>query len=246
MFKYELHLHTAQGSKCGISDGRDYIDFYKGLGYSGAVVTDHFYHGNTRPDRKLSWDKYMDEFLSGYYDMKKAAEGKDFDVFFGVEELFDTCDEYLIYGLEPEWFISRPELRDMKRVEFLTLAKESGAFIIQAHPYRYRPYFRGDHLTISSSLTDGYEVFNSCNTPEENQLAFELAKKKGKLMTSGSDRHKASNYINLPGGIILPQRVHSVNELIELIKSGKATPAGVETLTSASYDCQPAIPVKFI
>ena len=83
MYKYELHLHSCQGSKCGVSEGKEYVDFYIKNGYSGAVLTDHFFHGNTRPDRNLPWAQYMDEYLSGYYDMKRAAEGKDFEVFFG-------------------------------------------------------------------------------------------------------------------------------------------------------------------
>ena len=246
MFKYELHLHSSQGSKCGHSEGKDYVDFYMGMGYSGAVLTDHFFHGNTRPDRNLPWSQYMEEYLSGYYDMKKAAEGKDFEVFFGVEELFDTWDEYLIYGLEPEWFISHPELRDMKRIEFLTLAKECGAFIIQAHPYRFRQYFKCDHLTVAQSLVDGYEVFNSCNTPEHNKLALMLAESDKKIMVGGSDRHKAEDYIEVPGGIILPKKVHSIGELIEAVKSEKPTVMGLETLSQISSNIEPDLPVTFI
>lgn len=246
MFKYELHLHTSQGSGCGFSEGKEYVQFYKELGYSGAVVTDHFYHGNTRPSRNLSWNQYIDEYTSGYYDMKKAAEGKDFDVFFGIEERFDCWDEYLIYGLEPEWFINRPELRDMKREEFLTLAKENGALIIQAHPYRYRSYVKTDRLIISPSLADGFEVFNSCNFPEENKLALNLAIKEKKLMTSGSDRHRATNYIDTPGGVILPQRAGSVHELIDLIRGGKAKPMGIETLNDADDSFTPELPVEYI
>lgn len=222
------------------------MDFYIKNGYSGAVLTDHFYHGNTRPNRSLPWEQYMEEYLSGYYEMKEAAEGKDFEVFFGVEELFNTWDEYLVYGLEPEWYISRPELRDMKRVEFLKLAKESGAFIIQAHPYRFRDYFKCDHLTISSSLVDGYEVFNSCNTQEHNKLALMLAEREGKIAVGGSDRHKAEDYIETHGGIILPKKVHSIDELIAAVKAGKSTVMGIETLDSVSENIEPDIPVTFI
>lgn len=249
MFKYELHLHTSQGSKCGATEGKDYVDFYIDLGYSGAVVTDHFFHGNTRPERDLSWGEYMDEFLSGYYDMKKAAEGKDFEVFFGVEECFDAWDEYLIYGLEPEWFISHPEFRDMKkseRVKFLTMAKESGAFIIQAHPYRYRDYMKCDSHIIFHSLVDGYEVFNSCNFPEHNKLALRFAQSGDKIMTGGSDRHKAADYIDTPSGIILPNKVHTIHELIDGIKSKQGIVMGIETLDSVSENVEPARPVTFI
>ena len=240
-----MHLHTLQGSKCGQTPGKDYVDFYKGLGYAGAVVTDHFFHGNTRPDRSLPWNQYMDEFLSGYYDMKEAAEGKDFDVFFGVEECFDTWDEYLVYGLKPEWFIAHPELRDMKRVEFLTFARESGAFIIQAHPYRFRDYMRADHHTIASSYVDGYEVFNSGNIPEHNKLALMLAQKENTPMTSGSDRHKAVDSI-MQGGIILPERVKTIEELIDALKQRKHSLMAVEKLDEVSENVESARPVIFI
>ena len=247
MYKYELHLHTSQGSKCGHSEGKEYVDFYMNLGYSGAVVTDHFYHGNTLPDRSLPWEDFMAQYLEGYYDMKEASRGKDFQVFFGVEERFDTCDEYLIYGLEPEWFIAHPELRGMERVKYLTLAKESGAFIIQAHPYRYRDYYaKYDRFTISSSLVDAYEVFNSCNPPEHNKLALMLAEKENKLMISGSDRHKVGDYIETHGGIVLQNKVDSMQELMAEIKKGTHGILGIETLDFDGQSLKPELPVSFI
>lgn len=242
MFKYELHLHTQEGSKCGHSEGKEYVDFYMNMGYSGIVITDHFYHGNTRPDKKLPWSQYMDEYLAGYYNAKQAAEGKDFGVFFGIEERFETGDEYLVYGLEPEWFISRPEIRDMKRIEFLTAVKESGGFIIQAHPYRYRSYFKGDHLTISSSFVHAYEVFNSCNTPEENKLALILAESEKKPMVGGSDRHKANDYLDINSGILLKEKVYDIHALIEAIKAGKSSVIGIEGLNSVTDNLTPALP----
>ena len=47
MYKYELHMHTKEGSACGKTSGADMVDFYIENGYAGMVVTDHFYHGNT-------------------------------------------------------------------------------------------------------------------------------------------------------------------------------------------------------
>jgi hypothetical protein len=132
MYKYEMHLHSKQGSKCGVADSRTYVDFYIKNGYSGAVLTDHFYHGNTRPPKDIEWTEYMNKYLEGYYAMKEAAEGKDFSVFFGVEERFDTCDEYLIYGLEPEWYAAHPELRDMKGAEYLDTVRAHGGFVIHS------------------------------------------------------------------------------------------------------------------
>ena len=41
-YRYDLHVHTAEGSKCGHSSGAEMADFYKAKGYAGIVVTDHF------------------------------------------------------------------------------------------------------------------------------------------------------------------------------------------------------------
>jgi hypothetical protein len=246
MYKYEMHLHSKQGSKCGVADSRTYVDFYIKNGYSGAVLTDHFYHGNTRPPKDIEWTEYMNKYLEGYYAMKEAAEGKDFSVFFGVEERFDTCDEYLIYGLEPEWYIAHPELRHLPRIEYLSLARESGAFIVQAHPYRYRHYYaKYDHLTISSSLVDAYEVFNSGNTPEHNKLAAMLAQKDGKPVIGGSDRHGISDE-KTPGGIEVPRKADTIHDLIAMIKARENNVMGIETLDEVSENISPDLPIVFI
>ena len=46
MYKYEMHCHTAEGSKCGRATGAEMADFYKSMGYSGLVISDHFFNGN--------------------------------------------------------------------------------------------------------------------------------------------------------------------------------------------------------
>ena len=43
-YKYETHLHTCQGSACGRLTGEEQADLYKGFGYTGIVVTDHFFN----------------------------------------------------------------------------------------------------------------------------------------------------------------------------------------------------------
>ena len=46
-YLYETHLHTSFASACANSKGSEYIRLYKELGYSGMIVTDHFYRGHT-------------------------------------------------------------------------------------------------------------------------------------------------------------------------------------------------------
>ena len=40
---YETHMHTNQASACGRSPGKDYIQKYMDAGYSGIIITDHFF-----------------------------------------------------------------------------------------------------------------------------------------------------------------------------------------------------------
>ena len=52
-YRYETHLHTCESSACGVAHGRDYIAFYRDLGYRGLFVTDHFFGGNTAVGQSL-------------------------------------------------------------------------------------------------------------------------------------------------------------------------------------------------
>jgi len=116
MYLYEPHLHTSQASACGISPGREYIKRYQDLGYTGIIVTDHFYGGNTAIDRNLPWPKWVDAFCRGYEDARDEGERRGLDVFFGWEETFDG-DDYLVYGLDKEWLLQHPEARYWTRKE---------------------------------------------------------------------------------------------------------------------------------
>ena len=46
MYKYEMHCHTQETSRCSRISGADLIDFYHSIGYTGVVITDHFYNYN--------------------------------------------------------------------------------------------------------------------------------------------------------------------------------------------------------
>ena len=236
MYKYETHLHTAEGSDCGRARAAEYVEVYKELGYDGVVVTDHFYRGNTRPDRSLPWEKFVRQYSMGYYNLKEAANG-EFDVFFGVEELFDNYDEFLIYGLEPEWYIAHPELRGADRDTFIGTVKAHGAYVIQAHPYRYRDYFKKKEVHVFPDLADAIEVINASNTKLENEMAYKLAKDYGKPITGGSDRHRIidTSYLTgqkkTPSGIVISKRARNIFDIIDAIRSGDAIPIGIDTLT---------------
>ena len=54
IYKYEMHVHTCPCSGGG-KDIREHIDDLIAKGYSGMVVTNHFYAGDNRIDRELPW-----------------------------------------------------------------------------------------------------------------------------------------------------------------------------------------------
>ena len=242
MFKYELHLHTSEGSLCGKSSGADLVDFYIQNGYSGAVITDHFYHGNTRPSRDLEWEQYIAEYTKGYEVAKAAAEGKDFDVFFGIEERLDMFDEYIVLGITPRFLIEHPELRTVRGKDFFTLMHNAGAFIIHVHPYREREYMKEKPIVLYPNDVDAIEVRNCGNTPECDRRGYEYGKKLGLPMTGGSDRH-STTATNTLSGIELPCRCHSVEQLISAIRDGKAKVIDLEASANVPLT-EPVFPVE--
>ena len=226
MYKYELHLHTSEASACGRSSGAELVDFYIENGYAGMVVTDHFYHGNTRPSRELPWEEYIDEYVKGYEAAKEAAEGRDFDVFFGIEEKFECWDEYLIYGITSDFLRAHPELRDMTAKEFFPFMHKEGAFIVQAHPYRERSYMLAKTVMLRPNDVDAIEAYNCGNTPECNRRGYEYAISTGLPLTGGSDCHKAAG--ELFSGVLVPERCRRIEDLVAMIKSGKAEVINLE------------------
>lgn len=240
MYKYELHMHTEEGSACGHASGAEMVDYYMARGYAGMVVSDHFYHGNTAPSRDLEWRDFVAQFAEGYFHAKRAAEGRDFDVFFGTEERLVDWSEFIVLGLEPEWYAEHPELRDMMNVDFLETVRAAGGFVIQAHPYRERAYMKNQRIYLLPEHADAIEVRNCGNKIEFDRRAYEYAKCLGKPMTGGSDNHSAADADKPLSGIVLPERCHTSQELINAIKQNLQTVIDIESaieapLTEAEY-----------
>lgn len=220
MFYYELHAHTNVGSACGRVEPEDYIQFYKEKGYSGMVITDHFYYGNTAVDRKLEWWDFIDKYCEGYRRAKAEGDKQDFSVFFGFEQKFSNGnDEYIVLGLTPEWLMAHPEIRDMKRKDFFGYVRQGGGYVIQAHPFRIRDYI--SDIRLAGDLVDAVEVYNAANSLETCRQAYEYAKNLGLSMVGGSDIHSLSWGGDF-SGVSVPRKLNNVNELIEMISKGEA------------------------
>ena len=199
MFRYETHLHTVESSACGHTPGCEYPAIFQARGYDGIFITDHFFHGNTRPARDLPWPDYVDAYMKGYEEAKKAGDAIGFKVFFGIEENFDG-DEYLIYGVGRDFLLAHPEIPHWTREEMTKWVHEAGGAVMQAHPFRDRFYISKIHLFPDG--VDGIEGINTANTANDNLAALCYALRCDLPIIAGSDTHDKARIDDMNGGII--------------------------------------------
>lgn len=214
-YLYETHMHTSQGSACARSKGAEYIKPYMDLGYTGIIITDHFYKGNTRPERSLPWTEWVNQFCSGYEDAKNEGDKRNFPVFFGIEENFEG-DEYLIYGIDKAFLLAHPDMKEWDRVRMYKEIHAAGGCMVQAHPFRSRFYNTAIHLM--PDFVDGIEAVNYGNVPVWNTLALQYAKQLQLPYSSGSDNHDASNMcFEKLGGILLDRPLTSIQDYVSVV-----------------------------
>ncbi|MCL2243066.1 MAG: histidinol-phosphatase [Treponema sp.] len=215
-YLYETHLHTAGVSRCAISFGADYIAGYIDSGYSGLIVTDHFYNGNSGLPKNLPWKEWVNRFCKGYEHAREEGERRGFGVFFGWEETFDGFDDYLVYGLDKNWLYDHPEVRNWTRGEQYRAVKEAGGCVVQAHPFRLRHYIQ--RIVLSTGCVDAVEVANGGNDEFSDSLAYRYAKNIGKPMTAGTDIHDASL---IDGGeifgVYLDNKLNNIKDYVKII-----------------------------
>lgn len=219
-YKYETHMHTSEGSACGKFTAAEMVQAYKDAGYTGIFVTDHFFNGNTAVDRRLTWQEKIENFCKGYENAKAAGDKIGLDVFFGLEYGVQGAD-FLVYNLDKEWLLNHKDVDKWEPRRAFACMRESGGFIVHAHPFRERDYI--DHIQLFPRDVDGVEIING------GQLAEPWMNERAKLyammyelpMTSGSDAHHADA---LPGcGVEVGVRLEKPLDYLELLKAGEMT-----------------------
>jgi len=213
-YRYDLHVHTAEGSACGHSPGAEMADFYKEKGYAGIVVTDHFFTGNTKPDRSLPWKDWLAAFKTGYEKAKARGDEIGLTVFYGWEHSFHGND-FLTFGLDNDWLEERPEIVGLDIVDYLNLVRGAGAFVSHAHPFfeaRYIPYIR-----LLPRHVDAVEVMNAPKGEFINRMALHYARAYDLIETGGPDCHSTS--ATALSGIELDHPVSSIQELIAVLRN---------------------------
>jgi len=222
-YLYETHLHTIFSSACANSKGSEYIRLYKELGYSGIIVTDHFYNGNTAVPRGLPWKEWVKQFCIGYEEAKNEGDRQDFDVFFGWEETFDGCDDYLVYGLDREWLFEHPEAKNWTRGQQYNAVKAAGGCVIQCHPFRQHSYI--SRIILSSGCVDAVEAANATNSEQSyDALAMRYAQKLRLPYTAGSDMHDVRKITpNGVFGVYIKNKIKTINDFISAICNNNIT-----------------------
>jgi len=215
-YLYETHLHTVFASDCASSKGSEYIRHYQDRGYSGIIVTDHFYNGNTAIPRGLPWKEWVKQFCRGYEEALNEGERQGFDVFFGWEETFDSCDDYLVYGLDKAWLLEHPEARNWTRGEQYHAVKEAGGCVVQAHPFRQHHYIR--QVILSAGCVDAVEAANATQDQAYDALAMRYAQKNCLPATAGTDMHGIKQFNEgLIFGVLVETKLKTIADYVKVI-----------------------------
>lgn len=217
MFRYETHLHTAPVSRCAQASVRETLEFYKSMGYDGVFITNHFLDGNVNVDRSLSYEEQIEFYFSDYEEGCRLAEEIGIKVFAGVELSYFGTD-FLIYGLNKEWYLSHPQIMEMDRRAELEFMMSCGALVIQAHPFREAGYI--DHLRLFPRSVHGAEIINANRSEFENHMAALYAQNYQLLEFAGTDNHIAGRQVKL-AGMCCEEPVHNELDFVDKVKGGR-------------------------
>lgn len=223
-YLYETHLHTSQASACARCTGAEMARACKKAGYTGIIVTDHNWGGNTAVDRMLPWKTWVTEFVRGYEDAAKMGKRIGLDVFFGYEAGY-CGTEFLIYGLDKEFMFEHPELKTATVQEQFELVHEAGGMVVHAHPFREEDYI--PQIRLYPKYVDGVEGINATHSNHKstahNDSAYDVraiayAGEHALFMTAGSDIHST---VLLGGGMAFRRRIKSIQDFIAALRGGE-------------------------
>ena len=212
-YKYEIHCHTKEVSRCAQISVEKLIEKYKEAGYSGIVLTDHYSPMTFDIPDFFSKKKAIDHYLRAWRIAKKYND-ENFTVLLGMElRFYATVNDYIIYGITEEMLYELPFLLSVYIKRASKMLRERGCLFLQAHP------FRKLISRANPEYLDGVEVFNGKASEEENTNAEKWAEEiNTSVKISGSDCHRESGVGY--GGIITTEKIKNNEDLIRILKSG--------------------------
>ncbi len=210
----DLHCHTAEEIAISREEAERLVEIYVNAGYASVVITNHFTKSKLARSGASEWKEQIDFFRSGY-DLVKEVAGDRLHVLFGAEAAAkDFTNDYLLYGVTPEYLYGHPGILDLYTGTFCRTVRGDGILLIQAHP------FRDDMTLLNPHHLDGYEVFNGSDTSNSrNWMAEMWANMHGKIMTAGSDHH--CPWQRPDAGILTEEPIVSEAQLVRILRSGR-------------------------
>ena len=218
MYKYELHAHTSECDLVARLSGAQLVRAYAEQGYSGIVITDHyfsiFFDWFVKELEGATHRQIMDRWLRGFDSARNEGEKIGFTVLPGAEVRIDgTINDYLVYGLEVEDLYRLPLLNRMSSIDEVLDILPDYTCVVHAHPFR-------NSMTVRDpSRFFGIEVHNGGTEPFRNALAQTWAEHYGKAMTSGSDCHGPEAVAQ--GGITTDTPIYTPADLTNILRCGK-------------------------
>ena len=239
-YLYDTHVHTSEGSACGKNTAAQMVRAYKQANYTGIIITDHFFYGNTAPSRTLPWSNWVNAFCLGYEHAYEEGQKIGLQVLFGWESGYQGT-EFLIYGLDKQWLLAHPEIKDATIPEQFDLVHQGGGIVIHAHPYREEPYI--DSIRLFPEFVDGTEVLNACHSnsysPSHHNVTFDQKAAQYALdhhfpVTAGSDMHHTSLF---GGGMAFSHPLSTIQDYISTIQKSEAylLTNGEQTFLNTDY-----------
>ena len=223
-YLYETHVHSGESSACAVSSAVDMAKAHKKFGYTGMILTNHNWGGNTAIDRSLSWHDFLDAFFEPFYSAKEWGDKNEFQVFPGYEAGYRGT-EFLIYGLDINWMYDHPELRDATVAQQFDIVHSGGGIVVHAHPYREAFYI--SEIRLFPEYIDGVEAINAAHSapsaPKDNirfnEKALKYAQELGMFITGGSDSHSTDL---VGGGMSFQTRLSDIHDFVVRLTDAKA------------------------
>ena len=208
--KFDMHVHTAEGSPDSSGGIREYIEILKNKGFGGMMVTDH--------------NSYKGHDSLKEYDIDPNS---DFIILKGIE--YDTLSSGHMLIVMPEGPIPKGLYhRGLPLKSVIRLVHENGGIIGPAHmcgePFLsfYSTGFWFKSPSKKRNLIEQFdfiEGYNACENDDNNLHARMIAGIYDKPMTGGSDAHR-NDAVGL-GYTLLPENVRTQQDFIDLIRSGQ-------------------------
>ena len=215
-FYVQMHLHTAESSRCARVGGADMARACKEAGYDLIVVTDHFFNANINVPYDIPWEDQVHGLFAGYRAAKAMGDKIGLTVLAGWETYTDG-PEYLTYGLDEAFLLKNRDIALLPKVQYLRRVHAAGGYVSHAHPFReasYIPHFDPDPYGL-----DAVEVFNGRHMdPSFDEKAHAFAKRYKLPGTAGAYAHNTLHILD--GAMRFSYPVNTFDEIFVAIQQG--------------------------